>query len=88
MSLKVVYPSIFEKDEYMKPWVKIECGARGAVGPDIKRGILPYIQDELGSVLDLTTEKVTLIKAVREPRPTIRQEAFGVDHHTSTKTED
>ncbi len=65
MSLKVVYPSIFEKDDYLKPWVKIECGARGAVEPDIKRSIRPYIQDELRSALDLTTEKVTLIKAER-----------------------
>ncbi|MBU2583099.1 MAG: nucleotidyl transferase AbiEii/AbiGii toxin family protein [Alphaproteobacteria bacterium] len=65
MSLKVVYPSMFEQDDYLKPWVKIECGARGAVEPDIKRTIRPYIQDELGAQLDLSTDKVTLIKAER-----------------------
>ncbi len=65
MSLRVVYPTIFETDDYLKPWVKIECGARGAVEPEVKRSIEPYIQSELGVRLNLKTQNVTLIRAER-----------------------
>ena len=65
MSLRVVYPSILAKDGYLKPWVKIECGARGAVEPDIKRRIEPYIQAEIGKKYALETDGVTLIRAER-----------------------
>jgi len=65
MSLRVKYPSLLKADGYLKPWVKIECGARGALEPTAKRGIRPYVQEELGKRLDLTTEAVTLISAER-----------------------
>jgi nucleotidyltransferase AbiEii toxin of type IV toxin-antitoxin system len=65
MSLRVVYPSLLKPDGYLKPWVKIECGARGAIEPDAKRSIAPYIQRELSTRLNLATETVTLIAAER-----------------------
>ena len=64
-SLRVNYPSLLPKDPYLKPWVKIECGARGAREPEAKRTIVPYIQKELGQKLNLATKGVTLIAAER-----------------------
>ncbi len=65
MSLRITYPSLLKADAYLKPWVKVECGARGAYEPDVKRDITPYIQTELGSRFNLATKGVTLISAAR-----------------------
>lgn len=65
MSLRVTYPSLVKAEGYLKPYVKIECGARGALEPLSRRDIAPYIQSELGKAISLTTEKVTLIAAER-----------------------
>jgi hypothetical protein len=64
-SLRVRYPSLFEADPYLKPWVKVECGARSATEPVCRRGIVPYVQTELGRRLHLAVENVTLIRAER-----------------------
>jgi Nucleotidyl transferase AbiEii toxin, Type IV TA system len=64
-SLRVKYPSLLKPDGYLKPWVKIECGARGAREPEAKKSIAPYIQHELGAKFNLATESVTLIAAER-----------------------
>jgi hypothetical protein len=64
-SLRVKYPSLLKADGYLKPWVKIECGARGAREPEAKRGIAPYIQQELGTKIKLVTDGITLIAAER-----------------------
>lgn len=65
MSLRVTYPSLVKAEGYLKPYVKIECGARGALEPLSRRDIAPYIQSELGNKIQLTTSKVTLISAER-----------------------
>jgi hypothetical protein len=65
MSLRVKYPSIMKANTYLKPWVKIECGPRGANEPTVRRAIAPYIQTELGNRLSLATQGVTLISAER-----------------------
>ena len=57
--------SLLKADAYLKPWVKVECGARGAYEPDVKRDITPYIQTELGNRFKLATKAVTLISAER-----------------------
>lgn len=64
-SLRVKYPSLLEADAYLKPWVKIECGARGAPEPEVKKAVAPYIQTDLGDKFQLTTSDVTLIAAER-----------------------
>lgn len=64
-SLRVKYPSILPADGYLKPFVKIECGARGALEPIQKRPIAPYVQDLIGTRFNLTTPSVTLIAARR-----------------------
>lgn len=64
-SLRVKYPSLLKADGYLKPWVKIECGARGAREPEVKKAIAPYIQYELGTKIKLVTAGVTLIAAER-----------------------
>ena len=64
-SLRVKYPTTMGKDAYLKPWVKIEGGARGAPVPEAKKAIAPYIQQELGAKFNLTCADVTLIAAER-----------------------
>lgn len=64
-TLELRYPSLFPQDAYLRPFVKVECGARGALEPIEVRAIAPYIQDLLEMRLDLTTPKVTLIAAKR-----------------------
>ena len=64
-TLRVRYPSIYPPDAYLRPYVKIECGARGALEPIQIRAIAPYVQSLLEMRLDLTTPKVTLIAARR-----------------------
>jgi hypothetical protein len=64
-SLRVKYPSLLKADNYLKPWIKIECGARGAREPEAKRVIAPYLQHELRTKLNLATQGVTLIAAER-----------------------
>lgn len=64
-TLRVRYPSIYPPDPYLRPFVKIECGARGALEPIQIRTIAPYVQSLLEMRLDLTTPKVTLIAARR-----------------------
>jgi hypothetical protein len=65
MALELRYPSLFPQDAYLRPFVKVECGARGALEPIEVRTIAPYVQDLLEMQLDLTTPKVTLIAARR-----------------------
>jgi hypothetical protein len=64
-TLRVKYPSLLKPDGYLKPWVKIECGARGARDPEAKKSIAPYLQHELGTKFNLATQGVTLIAAER-----------------------
>lgn len=64
-SLRVKYPSLLQPDGYLKPFVKIECGARGALEPIQARSIKPYVQDVMRARLDLSTPAVTLIAARR-----------------------
>ena len=64
-TLRVRYPSIYPPDPYLRPFVKIECGARGALEPIQIRTIAPYVQSLLEMRVDLTTPKVTLIAARR-----------------------
>jgi hypothetical protein len=64
-TLELRYPSLFPQDAYLRPFVKVECGARGALEPIEVRTIAPYVQDLLEMRLDLTTPKVTLIAARR-----------------------
>lgn len=64
-ALRVNFPSILPPDGYQTPWVKLECGARGALEPDAERQIAPFIQDALGDGWDLRTPRVTLIHPER-----------------------
>jgi hypothetical protein len=64
-SLLVNYPSLLKRDAYLKPWVKIECGARGATEPISERPVVPYLQVEIGNRLDLAVDGVTMIRAER-----------------------
>jgi hypothetical protein len=64
-SLQIKYPSILRADGYLKPFVKVECGARGALEPIQMRPISPYVQEFVGSRFNLTTPSVTLIAARR-----------------------
>ncbi len=40
-TLELRYPSLFPQDAYLRPFVKVECGARGALEPIEVRTIAP-----------------------------------------------
>lgn len=64
-ALRVQFPSILAPDDYQTPWVKLECGARGALEPDAERPIAPFVQAALGADWNLTTQRVTLVHPER-----------------------
>lgn len=65
-TLLVAYPSLFPAYDYLRPHVKVECGARGEAEPSQQRPIAPYLQGELATRgWNFTTVGVTLIKPER-----------------------
>jgi hypothetical protein len=64
-SLLFWYPSVTaEHDDYIRPAVKIESGARSALDPHENLTIVPYIADETPR-LELRAENITTIVAER-----------------------
>ena len=66
--VSVAYDAACEKDDYARPTLKVEGGARGALVPTIERGVVPYVQDALeGKKLkfDLRIDKMTMIRPER-----------------------
>ena len=65
-TLLVEYPSIYttEESSYVVPRVKIEAGARSALGPNLICTIAPYIADELPD-WSLEVENITVISPER-----------------------
>jgi len=59
------YPAVTKgQDDYIRPAVKIECGAKSALDPHDDRSIIPYISEELPQ-LGLRAERVTTVTAER-----------------------
>jgi hypothetical protein len=64
-SLLFWYPSVTAgRDEYIRPAVKIESGAKSALDPNDSVSIVPYVSDEVPR-LTLRAERVTTVVAER-----------------------
>jgi hypothetical protein len=95
-TILVLYPSVFTVDSYVRPVVRIECGAKSALDPHGLSVIAPYIATDLPDV-DLLVRNVTTILAERtfwdkvviiyglrawfERRAELRQEGQRVSRH-------
>jgi hypothetical protein len=64
-SLLVVYPSAVEVSEYVRPFVKIESGAKSALEPHEARTITPYVAEDLATRSDLSVPNVTTVDPER-----------------------
>lgn len=57
----VWYPSVeHEREDYVKPAVRIEAGAKSALDPDAPATIVPYVAEDIAD-LDLAVAGVTTI---------------------------
>ena len=64
-SLLLWYPSVLAaSDGYIRPAVKIECGAKSALDPNSNQDIRPYIADDVPA-LDLTISNIVTVAAER-----------------------
>jgi hypothetical protein len=64
-TLLVWYPSVaVDGSGYVRPAVRIECGAKSALDPNRRTTIRPYVADDVKS-LDLATAGVVTIEAAR-----------------------
>jgi hypothetical protein len=96
-TLLVYYPAIAPTDsDYVRPGVRIECGAKSALDPHSETEIRPYVADDTVE-LNLSVPGVTTIQAVRsfwdkaviahglrrwyEIRGEVRQEGQRISRH-------
>lgn len=64
-SLLLWYPSVLAAtDGYIRPAVKIECGAKSALDPNSSQAIRPYVADDVPA-LDLTVLNIVTVDAER-----------------------
>jgi hypothetical protein len=64
-SLLLWYPSVLAATGgYIRPAVKIECGAKSALDPNSSQAIRPYIADDVPT-LDLTISNIVTVNAER-----------------------
>ncbi|AGK58261.1 hypothetical protein HYPDE_32943 [Hyphomicrobium denitrificans 1NES1] len=66
-SVLVGYETVCDTDDYAKPRIKVEGGARGALVPTIEQRVVPYVQDLLTGKqkFDLGIDKITMIRPER-----------------------
>ena len=95
-TLLLRYPSVLPSDGYVRPAVRIECGAKSALDPHALAQVRPYVTDDLTDV-DLTVADVTTIQPTRtfwdkvvilhglrawfEKRAELRQEGQRISRH-------
>jgi hypothetical protein len=64
-TLLVLYPSVVRAEsDYVRPAVRIECGAKSALDPHGETTIRPYIAEEVAD-LNISVPKVTTIEPTR-----------------------
>ena len=63
-TLLLAYPAVTASDAYVRPWVKIEAGAKSALDPHSPLVIRPYVEPDLPG-LDLAVANVTTVEAER-----------------------
>lgn len=66
-AVSVAYEAICDVDDYAKPKIKIEGGARGALVPITEQSVSPYVQDVLKGKqkYDLQIDQITMIRPDR-----------------------
>jgi hypothetical protein len=96
-ALLLWYPTVTgAPDDYIRPAVRIESGAKSALDPNAPRTVVPYIAEDLGdadfSIPDVTTveadrtlwDKVVILHGMRnwfETRGQVRQEGQRITRH-------
>ncbi len=95
-TILVRYPSVFAVDPYVRPVVRIECGAKSALDPHDRFAVAPYVAAELPDfhlkIEGVTTilaertfwDKVVIVHGLRawfERRGELRQEGQRVSRH-------
>jgi hypothetical protein len=65
-TLLLYYPSVIEtQDQYVRPVVRIECGAKSALDPNMTATVKPYVAEEIPGA-DFTVGNITTV----DPRRT------------------
>ncbi len=95
-TLLLRYPGVLPADAYVRPAVRIECGAKSALDPHIEASVRAYVSDDLRdgdlSVVGITTidatrtcwDKVVIVHGLRawfENRAALRQEGQRISRH-------
>jgi hypothetical protein len=95
-TLLIRYPSVAVADDYIKPTVKIEAGAKSALDPHHPATLRPYIESDMQqAALDVTNvatidaertfwDKVVILHGLRrwhENRGVLRQQGHRVSRH-------
>jgi len=64
-TLLLWYPTVTgAPDDYIRPAVRIESGAKSALDPNAPRTVVPYIADDLGAA-DFSIPGITTVEADR-----------------------
>jgi hypothetical protein len=95
-TLLLRYPGVLPADAYVRPAVRIECGAKSALDPHVEATVRPYVSDDIPNT-DLAVTGITTIQAARtlwdkvvivhglrgwfENRGELRQEGQRVSRH-------
>ena len=90
------YPSVLTADAYVRPAVRIECGAKSALDPHLQAEVRPLVSDDVTDV-DLAVTEITTIQPTRtfwdkvvilhglrawfETRAELRQEGQRISRH-------
>ena len=64
-SLFVIYPSVVDRSEYIRPAVKIEAGAKSALDPHETRSIAPYVAEDIIARANLSVPNITTVEPER-----------------------
>lgn len=95
-TILVHYQSVFSADPYVRPVVRLECGAKSALDPHDLFSIKPYVSDELSGFnlkLDAVTtiypertfwDKIVIAHGLRgwfDQRAELRQEGQRISRH-------
>lgn len=95
-TLLLRYPGVLPADAYVRPAVRIECGAKSALDPHIEASVRAYVSDDLQggdlSVAGITTidatrtcwDKVVIVHGLRawfDNRGELRQEGQRISRH-------
>jgi hypothetical protein len=63
-TLLIWYPTAMPTDDYVRPAVKIESGAKSALDPNSQQVLRPYVHDDLPDI-DLSIDNVTTVDLER-----------------------